>query len=908
MRETSLARKLLLMVAVVALLLVGFSLWLVEKGARQTIEAGLARSFDQHAALLQLSLESELAEVERSLEAMVLHPGLVDSLAQGDRAAAREQLHRLRLRHRESLLDYLFIQREDDPAWLDGSLVQGHADSTARLLLLDAGAEVSSHWRWLTLQDDEGRSHYLLATSRSLIHPDTGRVYARLLAGIVLNHNTPLLHRLRLRSGIAALGLLVDGRAVPAVAGEEDVYRRLFGDTGRGKAELPWRKATRAVSYQGQALPVEWAMVVAHEDELGAIFYRNAGLLLPVILLALLLLFLLLHRQVVQPLNALARDVRRLAHERDRHLVVPTSHRNDEIGSLARTFNTMVAELGINEQRYRTILDEASVIYWETDREINFTFISSHVERMLGYSVAMCYQPGFWEKHIHPEDRQHTLSALQTAMRGAEDLTFEYRMLHASGAIVWIRDITRIERNRGRVQRLRGVMVDITERKEAEDRIHELAFFDPLTGLPNRRLLLDRLHQALASSARSGAYGALLFIDLDNFKTLNDTMGHEVGDLLLVEVARRLHHSVRDVDTVARQGGDEFVVMLEGVGNNHQRAVRQVETVAEKLLAALNQLYLLQGKHYHSTPSIGITLFRGSDKPVDELLRHADMAMYRAKAAGRNAIRFFEPAMQAFLEERTALEHDLRRALLDQCFLLYYQPQFDSGNCLVGVEALVRWEHPERGMISPGEFIPLAEETGLILPLGQWVLEQACLQLARWQQERGNLVSMAVNISPRQFRHVDFVEQVRAVVAATGVDTAGLKLEITESMMLEDVDDTVAIMAQLKELGVGFSIDDFGTGYSSLSYLKRLPLNQLKIDQSFVRDVVDDLNDAVIVRAIIAMADSLGFTTIAEGVETEAQRLFLAREGCHFYQGYLFGRPLPAEEIDALLRQCMGEA
>jgi diguanylate cyclase (GGDEF)-like protein/PAS domain S-box-containing protein len=442
-------------------------------------------------------------------------------------------------------------------------------------------------------------------------------------------------------------------------------------------------------------------------------------------------------------------------------------------------------------------------------------------------------------------------------------------------------------------------LTDITQRKAAEQQIEQLAFYDPLTRLPNRRLLLDRLHQVLVSSARSGRLGALLFIDLDNFKVLNDTLGHDIGDLLLEQVAQRLIDCVRAVDTVARLGGDEFVVMLEDLGEQAEDAAAQAQIVGAKILATLGQPYHLAGHHYHrSTPSLGATLIRNHGTTVDDLLKRADLAMYQAKAAGRNTLRFFDPAMQAVLETRTALEADLREGLRLGQFLLYYQPQVDDDTGLTGAEALVRWRHPRRGMVSPAEFIPLAEDTGLILPLGQWVLETACAQLAAWagQPQTADLV-LAVNVSSRQFYHPDFVAQVRGALNQHGADPRRLKLELTESLLLDNIEDTIAKMAMLKTEGVGFSLDDFGTGYSSLTYLKRLPLDQLKIDQSFIRDILTDPNDAVIARAIVALAHSLGLAVIAEGVETAAQRDFLIEHGCRAFQGYFYGRPGPVEAL-----------
>jgi diguanylate cyclase (GGDEF)-like protein/PAS domain S-box-containing protein len=443
---------------------------------------------------------------------------------------------------------------------------------------------------------------------------------------------------------------------------------------------------------------------------------------------------------------------------------------------------------------------------------------------------------------------------------------------------------------------------DISERKAAEEEIKHLAFYDPLTQLPNRRLLLDRLHQALATSRRIARHGALLFIDLDNFKILNDTLGHDQGDLLLQQVAERLSSCVREGDTVARLGGDEFVVMLENLSEGIDEAAAQVEVVGGKIVAALNAAYLLGGHEHHGTASIGATLFGARQETMEELLKQADLAMYQAKASGRNVLRFFDPRMQAAVNARVGLEKDLRRAVREDQFVLDYQAQVDSEGRVLGAEALVRWRHPERGLVSPDDFIPLAEETGLILPLGQWVLETACRQLVAWVgRPEADGLTLAVNVSVQQLRQRDFVAQVLAVLERTGADPRRLKLELTESLLLDNAEDTIAKMAALKEMGVGFALDDFGTGFSSLSYLKRLPLEKLKIDRSFIRDVLTDSNDAAIAKTIVALARSLGLATIAEGVETEAQRDFLADAGCHSYQGFLFSRPLTIGEFESFL-------
>jgi len=444
--------------------------------------------------------------------------------------------------------------------------------------------------------------------------------------------------------------------------------------------------------------------------------------------------------------------------------------------------------------------------------------------------------------------------------------------------------------------------VDITERKKAEEDINRLAFYDPLTNLPNRRLLQDRLQQAMAVSTRSGRHGALLFLDLDHFKTINDTQGHTMGDLLLIEVARRLQSCVREGDSVARLGGDEFVVVLEELSLQPDEAATQTELVAEKIRSELGQPYMLESYEGHITPSIGITLYSGHLESVEDLLMHVDIAMYQAKAAGRNAIRFFDPQMQMTLDIRAALEEDLRQALARQQFRLYYQIQVDSLRRPLGAEALLRWEHPERGLVSPMQFISLTEETGLIVPIGQWVLQTACAQLKAWQQDAlARDLTLAVNVSARQFHQADFVAQVQQALLQSGAKPSHLKLELTESTVLENIEDTIAKMREIKMLGVNFSMDDFGTGYSSLQYLKLLPLDQIKIDRSFVLDITSDPNDAAIVQAIIAMTEALGLNVIAEGVETEAQRDFLDKHGCHAFQGYLYGKPVPLEQFEVLL-------
>ena len=444
---------------------------------------------------------------------------------------------------------------------------------------------------------------------------------------------------------------------------------------------------------------------------------------------------------------------------------------------------------------------------------------------------------------------------------------------------------------------------DISNLKVAESEIHHLAFYDPLTDLPNRRLLLNRLDKAGQAARRSGQYGALLFIDLDHFKTLNDTLGHDVGDTLLVEVAGRLRQCIAEGDTAARQGGDEFAVMLEELGNEPAAAAIQAETVAERIRGeVLRPFRLADGAEHFGSASIGISLFSGQEGSVEELVRQADIALYRAKDAGRNMVRFFDNAMQTALNERAALESGLRSALVRNEFVLFVQPQVDPAGHLRGAECLIRWLPPGRPPVMPGDFIPLAEASGLIAPIGLWVLDEACCQLSRWAgQPATRELYLAVNVSACQFRQADFVAQVTAALQRHGANPERLKIELTESLLLDNVEQVVSKMQALQAIGVRFSLDDFGTGYASLAYLKRFPFEQLKIDRSFIRDIASDPDDAAIVSAIVAMGNALRLNVVAEGVETEEQRDYLIEHGCRCFQGYLFGRPMPFAEFDARL-------
>ena len=563
------------------------------------------------------------------------------------------------------------------------------------------------------------------------------------------------------------------------------------------------------------------------------------------------------------------------------------------------TAKSVESALRKSEERYRTVfqhtVDAISISRVDDGSylEVNSAFVD-----MLGYEPGeIVGKPAATLKiWAYPEELKRLLDLL--AVHG-EVMNFEARFWRKNGDLVWgvmSSRVIDIDGVRCRV----AVTRDVTEQKKADELINFLAYFDPLTRLPNRTLLLDRLHQTMDANARSGVFGALLLIDLDDFRSLNDTRGHDCGDLLLKQVAERLPGCVQPGDTVARLGGDEFLVMLVALGRREQEAATLAEMTAEKIASVLSQEFPLIAENHRCTASIGVCLFKGAETDSEALLKQVELAMYRAKGVGRNLIRFFDPDMEVAIAKRAALEKDLRNALLGKQFVVHYQVQV-TGERIVGVEALVRWQHPLRGMVSPGEFIELAEETGLIVPLGLWVLERACTQLAQWAANpRFAHFTIAVNVSVQQFNQADFVEQILAILHETGANPAQLKLELTESLLVSNVDAIIGKMFVLKAQGIHFSLDDFGTGYSSLSYLKRLPIDQLKIDQTFVRDLLVNPGDISIAKTIIELGGNLGIDVIAEGVETVEHRAFLAGLGCHSYQGYLYGRPVPLADFEQL--------
>ena len=557
-----------------------------------------------------------------------------------------------------------------------------------------------------------------------------------------------------------------------------------------------------------------------------------------------------------------------------------------------------LAALRESELRFRTLLHDIpsiSVQGYLPDRTT--TYWNKASEQLYGYTEQEAVGKNLLDLIIPPAMHEVVRQATDAMFRDGTPIPAgELRLQRKDGSQVDVfSSHARIDVP-GQAPELFCIDIDITGRKAAEEQVHYMAYFDPLTGLPNRRLLTDRLQQVLAGSARTGLNAAVLFIDLDQFKTLNDSRGHEVGDQLLVETARRLQACVRSQDTVARLGGDEFVVVLHNLSTDTVEAAAQVRALGDKMLCQLRQPYLVGGQEHHVTASVGATMLDPDQASVEDLLKQADLAMYRAKDEGRNTLRFFDPVMQASVNQRVLLEAEMHRGLRNHEFVLYYQPQVNAEGTIVGAEVLVRWLHPGKGLIPPGVFIPLAEETGLILPLGRWVLETALHQQAHWRTDaRMDGLNLSVNVSARQFRQDVFVSELRDLLRASGANPRRIKLELTESLLLQDVDGVIALMQELRALGLGLSLDDFGTGYSSLGYLKRLPLDQIKIDQGFVRGVLLDPKDAAIAHSIVTLAHSLGLGVIAEGVETEAHHRFLLEHGCRDFQGYLFGRPEPLE-------------
>lgn len=558
--------------------------------------------------------------------------------------------------------------------------------------------------------------------------------------------------------------------------------------------------------------------------------------------------------------------------------------------------------LKASEERLNIILDGVDSAIYIKGADLRYQYANRKACEALGTTAEAVV--GALDDRFMSADaaEQLTLNDLKVLREGVRVSAEEvHRQADGSARRVWLSVKLPLRDAAGRIYALCGISTDITEQRKHLDEIHRLAYFDPLTGLSNRRMLTERLLEGFASARRTGRNGALLFIDLDHFKVVNDTQGHAAGDVLLQGVAERIGGQIRSHDLLARLGGDEFVLLLLDLDAAPEHAASQALAVAEKIQQALQPSFALaEGVDHAISASQGIALFSDVADTPHDLLRWSDMAMYDAKDAGRNAIRFFNPLMQTRASEHAALERDIRHALATQQFVLHYQPQVGDDGRIRGAEALVRWQHAERGLLAPGHFIGVAEESGLILPLGRWVLQTACRQMAEWCAAHPGIDwKVAVNVSAKQFHHADFVDHVTEAVLSSGVQPHLLELELTESLLLQDVDQVIHKMERLQQLGVSFSLDDFGTGYSSLSYLKRLPIYKLKIDQSFVRDMVDNTHSESIVRTVVALAHSLDLDVIAEGVETQVQQAQLQQLGCHRFQGYLFSRPVPASDLQA---------
>ena len=760
----------------------------------------------------------------------------------------------------------------------------------------------------------------VLAASKLVMHPDASWLRADPVGMLLINYSTDYLHEhfSKVNLGQGAYFLVVDGqqRLVyhpdKSKIGTEvvrDFYQLLKGNSdsfiqrlGDADVLLSYTKIPDQQWYVISIVPKDTLLVpMARIEQVGIIM-----LLLSLVLIAVFVR--LFAARIVHPIGAISAGFEKF----QQGLLapgwrMPQPRSLAQIGELVRWFNAFLDGMEKRAEADTTLRIAATAFESQegmlvTDQDGVILQVNSAFTAMTGYSAqeAVGQRPRPLDAGEHNVDFHRAMYETIGHADAWQGETWNRRK-NDEPYPAWL-TITAVRNSDNQVTHYVATLTDITQRKAAEKEIKNLAFYDSLTHLPNRRLLMERLQKSLLASAVSGQYGALMLLDLDRFKTINDTLGHSMGDLLLLQVGLRLVQCVRESDTVARLGGDEFVVLLENLSSDTGGAAAQTESIARKILHSLQQPYDLAGTHCHNTSSIGITLFPKQQCTLEDLLKQADIAMYQAKESGRDTLRFFDTAMHAAIMAHAAMESSLRDALVQKQFLLHFQPQLDSHCSTIGAEVLVRWQHPQRGLVSPAEFIPLLEETGLIVPLGLWVLEAACCQLVRWQDHPATAhLSLAVNVSPRQFHQADFAQTVLQVLRSTGANPHQLKLELTESLLLEEVEGVIAKMALLKQEGVRFSLDDFGTGYSSLAHLKRLPLYQLKIDQSFVRDVLTDTNDATIARTVIALGHSMGLHVIAEGVETEGQHAFLRAHGCDAFQGYWFSRPLPIDGFEQFL-------
>ncbi|MFO7576452.1 MAG: EAL domain-containing protein [Pelovirga sp.] len=584
------------------------------------------------------------------------------------------------------------------------------------------------------------------------------------------------------------------------------------------------------------------------------------------------------------------------------HLETEVTRRTSALQKAVLELNESHLKLKKSEETYRSIFENLQDVYLEIAHDGTLTEVSPSIERISEYQREQLIGKPIEE--IFPDRRERKEMQHRLGLNG-QISDHEIHLLDKNGELIPCSLSASYRRGADQSEdKTCATLRDVTERVQAQERIEYLAYYDSLTELPNRRLLLNRLEQSISRAQRYGYFGAMLFLDLDRFKNINDSLGHPVGDALLQEVAKRLGEDLRAEDTVSRLGGDEFVMLLANLGSDPDNAAIAAQHKAEMIRGRLTERYEIAGNVLHITPSIGVAMFPSlgnKDESGNDILRYADTAMYRAKDDGRDTIRFFLPSMQAAADYRLAVEKELRHALERNELSLFFQPQVDCDGNIIGAETLARWNHPTKGEISPSVFIPIAETTGLILPIGEWVLRSACEHLRRWNDAGLNIRHLAINVSPRQFYQPDFIIQVQTILQETGADPSMLCLELTEGMVIDNIVDTIDKMQGLKRIGVEFSIDDFGTGYSSLSYLKKMPLDILKIDQSFIRDIESDVNDAAIVATIIAMAKHLDLKVIAEGVETLFELDFLKENGCVLFQGYLFSPPVPDQQFIELL-------
>ncbi|TCS33739.1 PAS domain S-box-containing protein/diguanylate cyclase (GGDEF)-like protein [Paucimonas lemoignei] len=564
--------------------------------------------------------------------------------------------------------------------------------------------------------------------------------------------------------------------------------------------------------------------------------------------------------------------------------------------------------LEIAEQRFREFADAMPHIIWTARADGTIDYVNQVYRDFVQRDLDVPSQS--WIDILHPDDVTPTLSAWQHAVATGTEYSIEFRALHhTSGKYRWLAVRGKPVRDEaGNIRKWYGICTDIQSVKEAQSEIQRLANLDQLTGLPNRRLLQDRLEHAMRVSSRNQQWGAVMLIDLDNFKLVNDTQGHSQGDVLIQQVAQRLARYLRGSDTVARLGGDEFIVILESIGHTSIEAGSRAAQTGEKILAILGEPFQLCNSQHSSTASIGASLFHGTQRPAEELLKRAEAAMYQAKAAGRNLFCFYDPVMQSAISKRMAIEDAIRHSLEHELFTVHYQPQVDLHERVIGAEALLRWTHPDYRHVSPAEFIPVAENSGQILQLGQWVLQSACEQLAAWARHPATArLTLAVNVSAKQFRHPEFIHQVIGIIETTGIHAGKLKLEITETALIENISDAVDKILVLKKHGIGMSLDDFGVGYSSLAYLCDLPLDQIKLDRSFIRRIPGSAKDMAILQAMIMLGQKLGLTIVAEGVESTQQLHALTGIGCQHFQGFLFSKPLPAPDFAAYLQKSVAD-